>query len=253
VTARARAVTVVRTSTANLASVLTGFERLGCRVRAIDAAGDVAAAERLVLPGVGAFAAAQRAIASHGLEDALRERIERGRPTLGICLGMQLMATGSEEAPGVCGLGVFDGVVGGYESGDEGWRVPQMGWNLVTPDARCEIVPRGYAYFANSYRLAAAPDGWLPSVRYLVEELGVDINARDHNGYNALHHAASRGDVEMIRYLAERGTDVLAVSRRGQTTADMANGPYQRTQPFPDALELLESLGAHNNDNCVSC
>ena len=81
----------------------------------------------------------------------------------------------------------------------------------------------------------------------------VDVNARDHNGYNALHHAASRGDVEMIRYLAERGTDVLAVSRRGQTTADMANGPYQRTQPFPDALELLESLGAHNNNNCVSC
>ena len=161
-TARAPAVTVVRTSTANLASVLTGFERLGCRVLATDDAGDVAAAERLVLPGVGAFAAAQRAIASHGLEDALRERIERGRPTLGICLGMQLMATGSEEAPGVRGLGVFDGVVGGYESGEEGWRVPQMGWNLVTPDVRCEIVPRGYAYFANSYRLTAAPDGWLP-------------------------------------------------------------------------------------------
>ncbi len=161
-TPRHPAVTVVRTSTANLASVLTGFERLGCRVRATDDAGDVAAAERLVLPGVGAFAAAQRAIAAHGLEDALRERIERGRPTLGICLGMQLMATGSEEAPGVAGLGVFDGVVDGYESGEEGWRVPQMGWNLVTPDDRCEIVPRGYAYFANSYRLATAPDGWLP-------------------------------------------------------------------------------------------
>ena len=161
-TPRHPAVTVVRTSTANLASVLTGFERLGCRVRATDDAGDVAAAERLVLPGVGAFAAAQRAIAAHGLEDALRERIERGRPTLGICLGMQLMATGSEEAPGVAGLGVFDGVVDGYDSGEEGWRVPQMGWNLVTPDDRCEIVPRGYAYFANSYRLATAPDGWLP-------------------------------------------------------------------------------------------
>lgn len=161
-TPRAPAVTVVRTSTANLASVLTGFERLGCRVHATDDAGDVASAERLVLPGVGAFAAAQRAIASHGLEEALRERIERARPTLGICLGMQLMASGSEEAPGVAGLCVFDGVVGSYESGEEGWRVPQMGWNLVTPDARCEVVPRGYAYFANSYRLASAPDGWLP-------------------------------------------------------------------------------------------
>lgn len=158
---RARAVTVVRTSTANLASVLTGFERLGCTVRTTADPGEVAAADRLVLPGVGAFAAARRAIESHGLEDALRERIQRGHPTLGICLGMQLMARGSEEAPGVAGLGVLGGVVGSYESGG-GWRVPQMGWNLVTPAEGCEIVPRGYAYFANSYRLTAAPGEWLP-------------------------------------------------------------------------------------------
>ena len=121
----------------------------------------------------------------------------------------------------------------------------------VHPIHAASGVGYGEGFAGNSHR--HAPDGWLPSVRYLVEELGVDVNARDHNGYNALHHAASRGDVEMIRYLAERGTDVLAVSRRGQTTADMANGPYQRTQPFPDALALLESLGAHNNNNCVSC
>ncbi len=121
----------------------------------------------------------------------------------------------------------------------------------VYPIHAASGVGYGEGFAGNSHR--HAPDGWLPSVRYLVEELGVDINARDHNGYNALHHAASRGDVELIHYLAEHGTDVLAVSRRGQTTADMANGPYQRTQPFPAALTLLESLGAHNNDNCVSC
>lgn len=157
-----RAVTVVRTSTANLASVLTGLERLGCAVRTTADPREVAAADRVVLPGVGAFAAAQRAIAAHGLADSLRDRIDRGRPTLGICLGMQLMARGSEEAPGVPGLGVLDGMVESYESGEGRWRVPQMGWNLVTPDDGCRIVPRGHAYFANSYRLATAPDGWLP-------------------------------------------------------------------------------------------
>lgn len=121
----------------------------------------------------------------------------------------------------------------------------------VYPIHAASGVGYGEGFAGNSHR--HAPDGWLPSVRYLVEELGVDVNARDHNGYNAVHHAASRGDVELIHYLTEHGADVMAVSRRGQTTADMANGPYQRTQPFPEALALLESLGAHNNDNCVSC
>ncbi|MCY4574920.1 MAG: imidazole glycerol phosphate synthase subunit HisH [Gemmatimonadetes bacterium] len=158
----APAVTVVRTSTANLASVLSGFEGLGCRVRTTASPEGVAEAERLVLPGVGAFAAARRAIASHGLEDPLRDRIEAGRPTLGICLGMQLMARGSEEAPGVPGLGVIDGIVESYDSGEAGWRVPQMGWNRVEPAEGCAIVPGGHAYFANSYRLADAPAGWLP-------------------------------------------------------------------------------------------
>ncbi len=90
-------------------------------------------------------------------------------------------------------------------------------------------------------------------MRYLVEELGADVNARDLNGYNAVHHAAARGDNELILYLVGRGADVTAVSRRGQTTVDMANGPVQRIQPFPETIALLERLGAKNNHNCVSC
>jgi ankyrin repeat protein len=98
-----------------------------------------------------------------------------------------------------------------------------------------------------------APDAWLPAVQYLVEELGADVNARDANGFAPLHWAASRGDNEVIHYLVEKGADATVVARSGQTTADMANGPVQRISPFPDTIELLESLGSKNNNNCVSC
>ena len=98
-----------------------------------------------------------------------------------------------------------------------------------------------------------APNGWLPSVRYLVEELGMDVNQRDYNGFTPLHNAAARGDRELILYLVEQGADVRALTRKGQTTADMANGPVQRVTVFPEIVQLLESLGSDNNHNCVSC
>jgi ankyrin repeat protein len=109
----------------------------------------------------------------------------------------------------------------------------------------------GEGFAANSHRFA--PTGMLAAVKYLVEDLHVDVNAKDHEGNTALHNAAARGDVEMIKYLVEKGADVKAVNREGKTTADMANGPVQRIQPWPEALTLLESLGAKNNHKCVSC
>ena len=93
----------------------------------------------------------------------------------------------------------------------------------------------------------------LAAVKYLVEELGADVNVRDAEGNTALHHAASRGDNEMIQYLVSKGADVTKVNRAGQTTVDMANGPVQRTQPYPETIKLLEGLGAKNNHKCVSC
>jgi len=109
----------------------------------------------------------------------------------------------------------------------------------------------GEGFAANSHRFA--PTGMLAAVKYMIEELGVDVNAKDHEGNTALHNAAARGDVEMIKYLVSKGADVKAVNREGKTTADMANGPVQRIQPWPEALALLESLGAKNNHKCVSC
>ena len=109
----------------------------------------------------------------------------------------------------------------------------------------------GEGFAANSHR--HAPDGWLPSVKYLVEVVGADVNARDFNGFNTLHHAAARGDNALIEYLISKGADISAVSRKGQTVADMANGPVQRVPPFLETVALAEKLGSKNNHKCKSC
>ena len=109
----------------------------------------------------------------------------------------------------------------------------------------------GQSFAGNAHR--HAPDAWMAAVRFLVEECGADVNARDANGATPLHHAAARGDTEMIFYLVDRGADVTALNRRGQSTADMANGPVQRVQPFPATVVLLEKLGSANRHRCQSC
>jgi ankyrin repeat protein len=126
-----------------------------------------------------------------------------------------------------------------------------IGGPAVTPLQAAAGVGYGEGFAANSHH--HAPNGWMPAIRYLVEEIGVDVNARDHEGNTALHHAAARGDNEMILYLVSKGADVKAVNRAGETTVDMANGPVQRIQPFPETIALLEKLGAKNNHRCKSC
>jgi ankyrin repeat protein len=93
----------------------------------------------------------------------------------------------------------------------------------------------------------------MPAVRYLIEELGADARQADYRGYTPLHNAAARGDDQMILYLMFHGANIQAVARSGETVADMANGPVQRIQPFPETLALLEGMGSKNSGNCVSC
>ena len=144
------------------------------------------------------------------------------------------------------------GDAGVREGGDTSGLPPlPIGGPGVTPLQAAAGVGYGEGFAANSHRYA--PTGMMAAVKYLVEELGADVNAADHEGNTALHQTAARGDVEMIEYLVAKGADVTRVNREGHTTADMANGPVQRTQPYPEALALLEKLGAKNNHKCVSC
>jgi imidazole glycerol-phosphate synthase subunit HisH len=149
-------VTIVRTGTANVASVLAALHRLGASASFVAAPDDVRTARRLVLPGVGSFAHAVGEIDRQGLRAALCERLADGRATLAICLGMQLLAERSEEGPGARGLGIVPGAVVRLPSTV---AVPQLGWNLVQPDGAGPIAA-GAAYFAHGYCLTAAPAGW---------------------------------------------------------------------------------------------
>lgn len=126
-----------------------------------------------------------------------------------------------------------------------------VGGPAIHPVHAASGVGYGQSFAGNAHR--HIPDGWTAAVRFLVEECAADVNARDANGYTPLHHAAARGDMELVLYLVERGAELGAVSRGGQTVADMANGPIQRQQPFPATVALLEKLGSRNNHRCLSC
>jgi imidazole glycerol phosphate synthase glutamine amidotransferase subunit len=153
-------VTIVPTGTANIASVVAALTRLGASTKEAASAEDVAASPGVVVPGVGAFGAAMAQVESLGFRQALRDRIEANRPTLAVCVGMQLLAGSSEESPGATGLQVVGERVSRF---GDGVSVPQMGWNTVEPGQDARLVEPGWAYFANSYRFDKAPTGWVGS------------------------------------------------------------------------------------------
>jgi len=153
----AREVVIVRTGTANLASVVAAFERLGLGVRVTEQANEFLEAPLAVLPGVGSFGSCMGRLRELGLIGPIRDRIKSDRPTLGICLGMQVMCSSSEESPGVEGVNTLPGQIRRFRAGVS---VPQLGWNRIEPDAGCRVLTPGMVYYANSYRLEAPPEGW---------------------------------------------------------------------------------------------
>ncbi|MFB3099402.1 MAG: imidazole glycerol phosphate synthase subunit HisH [Acidimicrobiia bacterium] len=150
-------VVVVPTGIANTASVAAAFRRIGTELSEAGSAEEIRSAHRLVLPGVGAFAAAMERIDEREWRQALVDRIGEGKPTLAICLGMQLLCEKSDESPGVSGLGVVSGTVTRLP---EHLTVPQLGWNQVMPAPGSRFLTPGWAYFANSYRLTSVPNEW---------------------------------------------------------------------------------------------
>lgn len=142
---------VVRTGTANLASVLAALKRIGCACSVVERPDDLVKSRVVVLPGVGAFGQAMEGMRERGLVDALRLHFSEGKPALAICLGMQVLFESSEESPGVVGMGLLPGSVVRIDSA----ILPQIGWNRIDATA-CAFQKSGHAYFANTF---AVPHG----------------------------------------------------------------------------------------------
>ena len=150
-------VLIVRTGAANLASVVAAFERLGRSVKITDNSFAVRNAKRVVLPGVGAFAPVAKRLGENGLGEAIRNRVQEDMPTLAVCLGLHLLAAGSEEGEEANGLGLLEVTASRYP---RMVVVPQLGWNTLEVDEGCRLLRDGAAYFANSTRFTERPPGW---------------------------------------------------------------------------------------------
>ncbi|MBI4397422.1 MAG: imidazole glycerol phosphate synthase subunit HisH [Elusimicrobia bacterium] len=142
----------------NLRSVAKSFEEAGARVVVSDSVPDLSRSELLVVPGVGAFDAAMDVLRTKGLDRFIRRWVEADKPYFGICLGLQLLFDGSEEAPGTKGLGLLRGRVKKFRFGRSLSRlkVPHMGWNEASPQRRAEAMTAAlpkpdFFYFVHSF------------------------------------------------------------------------------------------------------
>lgn len=150
-------VAVVDYGVGNVCSVLNALEYLGSEAAVVKAPGDISNAERLILPGVGAFGAAMNHLVSSGLKDAIEQYVHSTRPLLGICLGFQLLFSKSEEGlePGI---NILNGEVKRFPSIPKN-PIPQMQWNTATFDPKSRLFSgSGEFYFLHSYYVAPEED-----------------------------------------------------------------------------------------------
>ena len=153
----------------NLRSVKMALDRLDASSVVTADPAVLLQADGLILPGVGAFADAAAALENSGMIPALLQSVKAGKPLLGICLGMQLLLDGSEEGPGVRGLGLIPGMV--RRLPDKGLKIPHMGWNSLAPAKTSPILeglPQDpYVYFVHSYAChARRPEDVLTVTEY---------------------------------------------------------------------------------------
>ena len=180
----------------NIKSVEKALLLLGEEVKITGDAQEILSADKVVLPGVGAFGDAMGNLERRGLVPVIRETVEKGTPFLGICLGLQLLFERSDEAPGVAGLGILPGEILRIPS-KEGLKIPYMGWNSLRLEhgGRLfdQVSEQSYVYFVHSYYLKAGEE----EIVKASTEYGVHI-----------HASVEKGNVFACQFHPEKSSEV---------------------------------------------
>lgn len=180
----------------NLKSVEKALQHLGQDCKITRNAKEILEADKVILPGVGAFADAMEKLQKYDLIDVIHQVVDKKTPFLGICLGLQLMFESSEEGPGVKGLGLLPGKIVRFPE-KEGYKIPHMGWNSIEIKKGAKILQgigtNPYVYFVHSYYLQAAdPDDVAATTEYITP---VHASVEHDNIFACQFHPEKSGDV----------------------------------------------------------
>lgn len=180
----------------NIKSVEKAMQLLGQEVTITRERDEILHADKVILPGVGAFGDAMGKIRQYGLSDVIHEVVDKGTPFLGICLGLQLLFERSDESPGEEGLGILKGEILRIPE-TPGLKIPHMGWNSLEFQNNGRLFrnlsKESYVYFVHSYYLKAADEGIVTAVT----EYGTQI-----------HAAVEQGNVFACQFHPEKSSDV---------------------------------------------
>lgn len=189
-------VAIIDYDAGNMKSVEKAVQYLGEECRITRDAGEIMEADRVILPGVGAFGDAMEKLHRFGLVEVIRQVTAEHTPFLGICLGLQLMFESSDEAPGVEGLGILPGKIVAFPKKD-GFKIPHMGWNSlqIRDGARMfqGVAQHSYVYFVHSFYLKAAePSDVAATTEYITH----------------VHASVERGNVFACQFHPEKSGEV---------------------------------------------
>ena len=180
----------------NLKSVEKALLKLGAQTVITRDRETILAADHIILPGVGAFGDAMENLRKYDLDQVIYEAVEQKIPFLGICLGLQLLFSGSEESPGVAGLGILGGEILRIPE-TEGLKIPHMGWNSLHLEHNVRLfrgIPENtYVYFVHSYYLKASDPEIVKASTYYSTQI---------------HASVEKGNVFACQFHPEKSSDL---------------------------------------------